>query len=47
MNYEYTQKVKDERLQNGSYSYKDELVRDDYQKRFTAKITFVRSGAAT
>ena len=47
MNYEYTQKVKDERLQNGSYSYKDELVRDDYQKRFTTKITFVKSGAAT
>ncbi|MBI2208758.1 hypothetical protein HYU50_04660 [Candidatus Woesearchaeota archaeon] len=41
MNYEYTQKVKDERLQDGSYSYKDELVRDDYQKRFTTKITFV------
>jgi len=47
MNYEYIQKVKDERLQNGSYSYKDELVRDGYQKRFTTKITFVRSGAAT
>ena len=41
MNYEYIQKVKDERLSNGSYSYKDELVRDDYQKRFSTKITFV------
>ena len=47
MNYEYTQKVKGIRLQNGSYSYKEELVRDDYQKRFTTKITFVSSGAAT
>ena len=47
LNYEYIRKVRDERLQNGSYSYKDELVRDDYQKRFTTKITFVKSGAAT
>lgn len=41
LNYEYTQKVKDQKLANGSYSYKNELVRDDYQKRFTTKITFV------
>ena len=47
INYEYTQKVRDQKLTNGSYSHKDELLRDDYQRRFATKITFVRSGAAT
>lgn len=44
MDYEYTKKVKDERLADGSYSYKDELVRDDYENRFQTKIFFLRSG---
>ena len=45
IDYEYMQRVKDERLPNGSYSYKNELVRDKYENRFTTKISFVKSGA--
>ncbi|MBU90564.1 hypothetical protein CMO94_03390 [Candidatus Woesearchaeota archaeon] len=45
INYEHKKRVKDQRLSDGTYSYKNELVRDDYEKRFTTKINFVRSGA--
>lgn len=44
MDYEYTKKVKDQRLENGSYTYNEELVRDDYENRFQTKIFFVKSG---
>lgn len=42
--YEYSKRVKDQRQEDGSYSYKEELVRNDFQNRFTTKITFVKSG---
>ncbi|TKJ40226.1 hypothetical protein CEE37_07835 [candidate division LCP-89 bacterium B3_LCP] len=44
MDYEYTKKVKDQRLENGSYTFKEELVRDDYENKFQTKIFFVKSG---
>ena len=44
INYEHEKRVRDQRLDDGTYSYKNELVRDDYEKRFTTKINFVRSG---
>jgi len=44
INYEYTKSVKDKRLPNGTYTYKSELVRDDYEDRLTSKITFLRFG---
>ena len=44
INYEYEKRVRDQRLDDGTYSYKNELVRDDYEKKFTTKINFVRSG---
>tara|TARA_Y100000294_G_C8567911_1_gene341605 strand:- start:2820 stop:3434 length:615 start_codon:yes stop_codon:yes gene_type:complete len=44
MDYEYIRKVKDQRFDNGSYTYKEEVVRDDYQKKFTTQITFFKSG---
>ncbi|MBL7056326.1 hypothetical protein ISS07_05415 [Candidatus Woesearchaeota archaeon] len=44
ISYEYEKRVKDKRLEDGTYSYKPELVRDDYQKRFSTKITFVKTG---
>ena len=43
LNYEYTKKVKD-KFVNGSYTYKEELVRDDYEMKFQTKIFLVKSG---
>jgi hypothetical protein len=43
INYEYNKRVKETRLPNGSYSYKQELVRDDYENKFTTKLTFFES----
>ena len=43
LNYEYTKKVKD-KFVNGSYTYKEELVRDDYERKFQTKIFLVKSG---
>ncbi len=44
VDYEFTQKVKDERLPNGTYTYKNTLMREDYETRFQTKVFFVRSG---
>lgn len=43
LDYEYTKKVKDKRLEDGSYTYKEEVVRDDYENRFQTKIFFVKT----
>lgn len=44
VDYEYKKRVRDQRLEDGSYSYKTELVRDQYEKRFSTKIFLVKSG---
>jgi len=44
ISYEYEKRVKDKKLEDGTYSYKPELIRDDYQKRFSTKITFIKTG---
>lgn len=44
INYEYKKSVRDKKLPNGTYTFKSELVRDDYQERLSSKITFLRSG---
>jgi hypothetical protein len=44
IDYEYKKKVKDQRQPNGTYTYKEELVRDDYETRFRTKIFLVRTG---
>ncbi|MBL7054692.1 hypothetical protein ISS05_02955 [Candidatus Woesearchaeota archaeon] len=44
LDYEYTRKVKTDRNDDGSWNYKEELVRDSYEKRFSSKVFFVNPG---
>lgn len=44
LDYQYTKKVKTTRKDDGTWNYKEELVRDSYEKRFSSKIFFVNPG---
>ena len=44
LDYELTKRVRDSRLPNGSYSYREESVREEFENRFTTRIKFVQSG---
>ena len=46
INYEFKKRVKKGIAKNGSVEYGDELVRDDYEKKFSTKITFVDPNVA-
>ena len=43
LDYQYTKKVKTTR-NNGTWDYKEEIVRDSYERRFSSKIFFVNPG---
>jgi len=43
LDYQYTKKVKTTRT-NGTWDYKEELVRDSYERRFSSRIFFVNPG---
>jgi len=44
LDYQYTKKVKTSRKDNGTWDYKEEVVRDSYEKRFSSRIFFVNPG---
>ena len=46
IDYEYISLVKGQKLSNGSYIFEEQVVRDNYQKKFTTKIAFFKSGVA-
>lgn len=43
IDYEHEITVRDQRLSNGTYTYKQENVRDSYEKRFSTKIFLVKT----
>jgi hypothetical protein len=44
LDYEHNIRIKDKRLDNGTYSYKEELRRDEYENKFSEKIFLIKSG---